>query len=260
NMRNAGFKALAGAGSDINASAGEVRAALLALNIPPSLSLEEFDDFIEGVGECSEKFAIPIVGGNIARGEQFSATVSVVGDCKVLVSRSGACAGDVLCISGATGGSEAGRMLAMAEVVGFEGNREELLGRFFRPEPQFGLGKALAKLGATAMIDISDGLAADTAHIANASGAKISIHLEEVPVFNGVEEAARLAGISPYEIIASSGEEFLLVFAMPPEKLPAAKEICSTIAQIGRVHEGQGVEILLNGKPFPIKKTGWRHF
>ncbi len=258
-LADAGFRALAGAASDINASAGEPIGALLALNIPKALSLEGFDAFIGGLSACSVRFGIPLLGGNITRSEQFSATISVFGLCERPLARDNAAEGDLLLVSGELGGSEAGRMVVMNEVPE-ELRSVELAARFLRPEPPFGLGKILAKIGATSMIDISDGLLADIRHIADSSGLGISVELEKLPILPGVFEIAEYIGENPYILAATSGEEYQLAFTIPEAKIAATEELPFKTTTIGRLSSGSGLHPRFDNKPVDIKKAGWRHF
>ena len=262
-MVDAGFRAFAGAASDIDASAGNPHGALLALVIPADLTTGEFDDFIRGISEYSALSGIPIIGGNIARGREFAATITVVGSTAKLVTRSGAQPDDLLLVSGALGGSEAGRLIAMGEIKSetiSKKVREELEARFRRPSPPLGLGAKLARIGATAMIDISDGLLADATHIAESSGIEIAIELDRIPIFRGVAEVAAIRGIAPDLLAARSGEEYELLFTIPKNALDAAKSLSKTIAVIGHIKQGGGITPTRSGVPIATNEIGWRHF
>jgi len=261
---DAGFRAFAGAASDINASAGEAICALLALVIPSKLSTREFDDFIRGVADYASLSGVPIVGGNIARGTEFAATITVLGSGANPVGRSGANPGDSLFITGRIGGSEAGRMLVMGEVEPDLPNKilESLESRFLRPTPPIGLGAKLAEIGATAMIDISDGLLADANHIAESSDCGIAIELERIALFPGVAGIATLCGKDEGIFAAQSGEEFELLFTISKDDIVAilSADIDYPVTEIGHIRSGDGVKITRNGNPISIKETGWRHF
>jgi len=261
-MADAGFRTMAGAVSDINASGGRTVATVLALQIPENLTLSEFDDFMSGIRDFTRHHSIPLVGGNITRGEVFSATISAIGVAERPVGRDGATPGDIVFLTGPTGGSEAGRMLAMGEVphdcVDAK-TRDMLIRKYMRPSPPLKLGEKLAFEGATAMIDISDGFLADISHIARASGVGIEIELSEIPIFTGVADVAKAANIAPEKLAATSGEEFELVFTLPGNSIRIDRMPQNAVV-VGAVVKGDGVVLKLHGIEIEIEKPGWRHF
>jgi thiamine-monophosphate kinase len=266
-IRDAGWRTMAGAVSDINASGGKPSATLLALQIPRDFLLSDFDDFIRGVSEFSDWSKVPLVGGNITRGDRFSATVSVIGEVEKRVGRDSARIGDLVVLTGTVGGSEAGRLLALEEIATDSLDRnicERLIARFMRPSPPLGLGERLAKVGASAMIDISDGFLADVAHIAESSKLGISVEINSLPLHPDLSRLSECVEIDPFEVAAISGEEFELVFTISPADLGTAREIAegfgTKITVIGDVKDGDGLEICRAGAPVRLDYLGWRHF
>lgn len=266
-IRDAGWRTMAGAVSDINASGGKPSATLLALQIPRDFLLSEFDDFIRGVREFSDWSKVPLVGGNITRGDRFSATVSVIGETENRIGRGSADIGDLVVLTGTIGGSEAGRMLALEEIaptIIVPDIRERLVSKYMRPYPPLGIGEMMAKIGATAMIDISDGLLADIAHIAESSNLGITIDVTSLPLHPDLVRLSELAEIDPFEIAAISGEEFELVFTIPPTSVETAREIAQVFATkitvIGEAEAGNGLEVFRAGVPARFDYLGWRHF
>lgn len=262
-MSDGGFRAFAGAVSDINASAGSPTGALLALEIPQDLTLPEFEDFIAGIKKYSKISSVPIIGGNITRGSNFSATITVIGFSEKPIGRSGAKPDDIIILSGSVGGSEAGRLLLEGE-IDIDSLDAEAIGslksRFLRPNPPLGLGIALAELGATSMIDISDGLLADISHIAEASSVACHIELERLPLFRGVSEIAKAKKIRPELLAASSGEEFELIATVPQNAIPKIKAQKLPITVIGNVKKGHGVKVFLEQTTIDPTSKGWVHF
>jgi thiamine-monophosphate kinase len=144
--------------------------------------------------------------------------VTALGEAERPLLRSGARPGDRLAVSGPLGAAAAG--LALLEAGGQAAT--ELLGRFpglaaahRRPQPALAMGVALARAGATAMIDVSDGLAGDALHLAESSGVGVEVHDATVPLAPGVTEAAALLGLDPLALALGGGEDFVLAAALP---------------------------------------------
>jgi thiamine-monophosphate kinase len=183
----------------------------------------------------------------------------VLGWASAPVTRAGARAGDGLWLTGSLGGAraalEAWRRGAEPEA--------EARRRFARPVPRLSGGRWLARHGAHAMLAVSDGLGADAAHLAAASGVALAIDLARVPVAApAVPEAARL-GIPPSQFAAESGEEFELLVALPATfDLEDARAFASVagveLTRVGEVHAGSGVRATLAGAPIAL--AGFDHF
>ena len=266
-MLDAGWRTMAGAVSDINASGGHAISALLALQIPEDFLLADFDDFIRGVREFVDWSNVPLHGGNITRGLDFSATVSVIGSVKKRIGRGGAKPGQVLFVSGTVGGSEMGRMIAVGEISQNSVPKEiadGLISRYMRPTPPLGLGEKLAEVGVSAMIDISDGLLADTAHIAETSGVGIIIDLDKLPLHPGLVKLAEILNIDSAQIAPISGEEFELIGTIPAENFAQAREIAlkmdSDLTIIGETSSNSGIQKIREGEGVDFDYVGWRHF
>jgi thiamine-monophosphate kinase len=154
-------------------------------------------------------------------------------------------------VSGPLGGAGAG--LLLLEDPGLADSlapsvAEELRARQLEPSPRLAAGAALALAGATAMIDISDGIAADAAHIAAASGVALVVELERLPLAQGVAEVAVAAGRDPLELAATAGEDYELLATFPPEAVDAATRALegtgTTPAVVGHVEDGSGFSLV----------------
>jgi thiamine-monophosphate kinase len=214
-----GWKAVAVNLSDLAAMGAAARWLLVALTVPDHASLTLLQRLYAGIGEACEAFAVALVGGDTSGGPALSLAVTALGEADRAVTRAGARPGDRLVVSGPLGAAAAGLALLERD----DQPARELLGRFpglaaahRRPRPELATGMRLAHAGATAMIDLSDGLAGDALHLAEASGVGIELHDAAVPLAPGVAEAAALLGRDPAELALGGGEDYLLAAALPP--------------------------------------------
>jgi len=265
-----GRKALATALSDLAAMGAEAGEAYVALGAPEDLGETELLALLDGLLELAAETGTTLAGGDLTRAPALTLAVTVVGHAphpERFVSRGGARPGDLLVLSGEIGGAAAGRLLldrpdltvAVPEAVA-----AELRARQLDPRPRLTSGQALAAAGASAMIDLSDGLAADASHVAAASGASLAIEATALPLAPGVAEVAKAVGIDPLQLAAAGGEDYELLAALPPEGLADASARVETagessLTKIGEVMAGEGVEIRLPGGG-QLEATGYDHF
>lgn len=214
-----GFKALAGALSDMAAMGVQAGEAYLVLGAPPGLTEPRALSVIDGVSELASQTGVSVAGGDVVRCPVLSLSVTVVGwadSSAAPVYRSGAAAGDLVGVTGRLGGAGAGLAL-MEGRISLEGqDAAHVLARARRPRPRLLEGRALARGGARAMIDLSDGLAADAAHLGRASGLMLEIDLALLPADIGVPEAAAQLRTEPWRLAASCGEDYELCFCAAP--------------------------------------------
>jgi thiamine-monophosphate kinase len=254
-----GAKALATALSDLAAMGAEPGEAYVVLGVPPAKRGEaELLRIADGLAEVATASGIAVAGGDVTRSPVLWLSVTVVGHAarpEQLVTRAGAEPGDVLVLTGEIGGAAAGLLLLerpeLAEAVGPE-TAANLERRQLRPTPRLRAGAALAAAGARAMIDLSDGLAGDAAHISAQSEVALWIEAGAVPLAKGLAEVAAAAGRDPLELAASGGEDYELLAAIPPDRLSEAATRIGQAAEtsltpIGEVGGGEGVEIRLPG-------------
>lgn len=225
-------RATAAALSDL-AAMGAVPEALLVSLIVPDDWRESIDQIADGIAvQVRESASITgnrlrIVGGNISRGDLFSLTSTVIGRAEKPAMRSGAMVGDLVVVTGVLGGPGA----ALSALKSGGRPDDWAMSRFLHPAPRFAEGILLSESGATAMIDISDGLAADARHIAAASGVRLAIEPHLVPRAAGVDAQSAL----------SSGEEYEILACIPPAAFERIGErwhaALAPIAVVGRVEE-----------------------
>lgn len=236
-----GAKALAVALSDLAAMGAEPGEAYVALGIPPDLDEDGCLELLDGLAAVAEETGTALAGGDLSRAPALTLAVTVVGHAErpeELVRRSGARPGDALVVTGELGGAAAGlRLLERGE-----DEPPALIARQLEPKPRLMQGRMLAKAGATAMIDLSDGLGGDARHLAEASGVRLKIDAGALPLAAGVWDMA---------LAVSGGEDYELLAAIPGGRIPDGP-----LTRIGEVVPGEGVEIRLPDGAL-LKPTGF---
>jgi thiamine-monophosphate kinase len=220
-----GHRAAASALSDLAAMAAPAGEAYLALGLPADIAHEDALALVRGAEAISREVGGTIAGGDVSSSATLTVTVTVVGwvaDPGELVGRDGARPGDVVVVTGELGGAGAG--LALLEGTADAGalspdTTAALRERYARPQPRLAAGRALSRLGATALIDLSDGLATDAGHLATRSGAMLEVTLAALPVAAGVAEVARQLGRDAAEFAATAGEDYELCASLPEAAL-----------------------------------------
>ncbi|HLS13252.1 MAG TPA: thiamine-phosphate kinase [Beutenbergiaceae bacterium] len=241
--------------ADIAAMGARPTAVVVALVLPGHLEVDWVAGLAEGFAQACGPHRVGVVGGDLAAGEQVVVAVTAHGtlDGGRAVLRDGARPGDVLAVSGVLGRARAGLSLLQAD----PGAGGELVRAFLRPEPPLAAGPAARHAGATALLDVSDGLVRDAGRIATASGVSISVDTGRLQAdLTAVEPAAEAGGSQALEWVLSGGEDHALLATFAPEAgLPAGFRV------IGAVQEptGSGPGVLVDGYR-PAGRTGWDHF
>lgn len=240
-----GWRALTTALSDLAAMGAAPGEAYVAIGAPGG------DDELllsigEGVGKAATRFGTAVIGGDLTRSPVVFASVTVVGwlaPGEPPLTRGGAQPGDLLGLTGPIGGAGGGLLLQLAG--GPQAERSDpaaLREHHLRPIPRLSEGAALRRAGAHAAIDISDGLAADAAHLANASGVHLAFDADAIPIAVGLPELLteldhRDAG-DPLAFAQAAGEDFELLVAVPPEQRAAAEQ-AGVVAWVGAAYAGE---------------------
>lgn len=248
--RDVGHRAAAANLADIAAMGATPTALLVALCIPAELETSWAEELADGLGAEAARVGASVVGGDMSSSPTLTIAVTALGDLgdRPPVVRSGARPGDVVALAGRTGWAAAGYTVLSR---GFRTPRV-LVEAFRRPEVPYPAGPQAAGLGATAMIDVSDGLLADLGHVAKASGVAIDVHRDSFEVPRQMRDAAQALGVDPYSWILTGGDDHALVATFPPSvALPAEWR------PVGRVAEGTGVTV--DGATYE-GRTGWDHF
>ncbi len=256
-FKEIGFRAAGAALSDLAAEGATPLGVLVSLGVPPlnGTKTDPAVEIMEGVAAMCGNLRAQVLGGDMTRSAKYTVDVCVIGTAEHPVRRSGARAGDAVWVTGYLGGAA----LALDTLRKGERMSKLLRNRYACPEPRIEAGRWLASHGATAMIDISDGLAADAQHLAAASEVSIEINMEQIPCWEGVEAMAAVA----------SGEEFELLVTMPSTFGDASAsafrgETGVELSRIGTCLRGAGgrrggVRLLDHNKPVPLP-AGFDHF
>lgn len=258
-----GHKALATALSDLAAMGAEAGEAYVALGIPPDFDEEECLELLDGMAALADQIGTDLAGGDLTRSAQLFLAITVVGHAPApdtFVTRGGAQPGDALVLTGEVGGAAAGLELlnsgdskADFAFMGPMGHLktksavEGLIERQLEPMPRLAAGRALALAGATAMIDLSDGLGADARHLAQASGVKLEIEAAAVALAPAAVALSNATGREPWWLLGG-GEDYELLASIAPARLEQASEAVLKqggvpLTKVGEVKPGAGVEI-----------------
>lgn len=256
--RDLGYKSVVVNVSDIAAMGASPRAAVCALTLSEAVGAAWVMELFGGMREACDEYALWLVGGDLSRGREVSIVVTVTGEVAPgrAVLRSGARPGDRIVVTGELGGSSAGLRLLRLGTVPSEEQRA-LIRRHLRPVARVGEGALLARHGATAMMDISDGLALDLSRLARASGVGARVELDRVPVAHLADMGDALGGGEDYELLACMPDD-----AAVESATAALKEAFGVpLTQVGVVFEGEGLRAVdEDGLERPLEPAGWDHF
>jgi thiamine-monophosphate kinase len=261
-----GHRALASALSDLAAMGAQPGEAYLALGLPSGLAEEQALALVRGAQRLASATGTQIAGGDVVAAPALTISVTVIGWAEQeheLIGRDGAQPGDLVGVTGMLGA--AGAALAVLEGrVAPTASSEHLLERVRLPMPRLREGVALASAGVHAMIDLSDGIATDAAHLARASAVRLRLQMHSLPLAQGVGEVCAELGASAVELAASAGEDYELCFCAPPDSRARVEAAVPSSDGVGITWIGEAVSgapglSLLGERGNEVRLSGFEH-
>jgi thiamine-monophosphate kinase len=252
--RSVGRKAVAVNVADIEAMGGRASAIVVGFSAPGDLPAEWALEFAAGLREEAGTAGVTLVGGDVTGARDVTVAVTVLGSATDgrLVPRSGARPGNLVALAGRTGWAAAGLAVLGR---GFRSPRA-VVAAYRVPEVPYGAGAVAAAAGATAMIDISDGLLADLGHVAEASGVVIDLRRDAFEVPEPLQVVAAATGSDPYGLILTGGEDHALAATFPDGgNVPEGWRLIGGV----RAVDGDGARVLVDGSAWE-GAGGWDHF
>lgn len=248
-----GRKSVAVNASDIEAMGGRPTAMVLSFSAPGDLPVTWVRYFVQGVREECERAGVALVGGDTTRSRDITVSVTIFGDTgpEGAVLRSGARAGELVALCGRVGWAAAG-LATLSR--GFRTPKAVVEAQQV-PHPPYGEGRRAAAAGASAMIDVSDGLLADLGHIATASGVDIDVHRAALGMPEALLAVARATGTDPYVYLLTGGEDHALAATFPAGTVPEGWTVIGTVKD---VHD-TGPVVTVDGTPWEGAQ-GYDHF
>lgn len=264
-----GYKAMVANISDVAAVAGIPRYGLISLGIKPYTKVEFLENLYQGILKAAGEYRCNIIGGDTTKSpSQLIISVAVTGEVEpdLLMRRNGARPGDLILVTGQLGASAAGLSLLLNPEIEIS-NGQSLKEAHLMPRARVKEARIAAKFGATAMEDISDGLASEIHHICEQSGVGARIFSASIPIAEGVSEVAEISGQKVLQFVLSGGEDYELVITAPPGR---AEEIAKRvfdetgipISLVGEVvNRKEGVFLVDEaGKTCELEMLGYEHF
>jgi thiamine-monophosphate kinase len=252
-----GMKAMEINVSDIAAMGGVPKYVLISLCLKKTSEVEFVDGLYKGIYAVAKKYGFEVVGGNMTHGKQVVIDVCMIGETQKPVLRSGAKAGDLICVTGDLGKSKAG--LELFRRFGAGAKRFAAAKPHLEPKARLSESKIIARF-AGAMIDVSDGLAPEVGHICEMSRVGAIIYAEKIPVSSETKKAAQLLKKKALDFALYGGEDFELVFTLNEKRLAQLKKQLRNFSVVGKIlNKGEGICLLENGKKKNLGK-GYDHF
>ena len=239
--------------SDLAAKGAAPTHYLLNLSLPHSVTPGWLGAFAQGLAQDQQAFGISLLGGDTSATDgALAISVTAFGYVPegTMVKRSGARVGDHVYVTGTIGDSGGGLAIFRREKHTLDdAQRDALIGRYRVPQPPVDFAARLRAI-ASAGVDISDGLMADLGHVARASGVRITVEGEAVPLSNPLRA---LWGDAAMMRAVVAGDDYQIAFSGPPG-------LTGPFTRIGRVQDGEGAVLTVMGKETALPRAGYRHF
>jgi thiamine-monophosphate kinase len=250
--RQIGIKAMESNLSDIAAMGGTPLYALVTLSITNDTDVETMDGIYEGLYQRAQQYGVDIIGGDTTHSTVMIISVTLIGriDADRVVTRAGAKPGDIIKVTGPLGASTAGLNLFLKKIPGFE----EVKRKHTEPRCRLDISSHIARY-ATAMEDVSDGLASEVRNICQRSHVGAVIYRESVPVESATIAAARAAGGDAIDYALYGGEDFELTYCVAPQNADHTPGMI-----VGEIIEGESVYLVTSGSKVKLERFGWDHF
>jgi thiamine-monophosphate kinase len=240
--------------------------AYIVLGVPAGLTEQRALELVRGAAALAGENETALAGGDVVTAPALTVCITAVGWGEregQLIGRDGAASGDLVGVTGRLGGAGAALAILEGRAEGAR-HRDGLLERVRHPRPRLREGQALAAAGVHAMIDLSDGLAADAGHLGRASGVRLRIGLEALPLQEGVQEVCSELGIAAHELAAGAGDDYELCFCAPPAARAAVERASygpglAGVTWIGEVVGGPPGACLLDARGQEIALAGFEH-
>lgn len=271
-LKHLGYKSVVVNLSDIYAMNAIPKQITISIGISSKFSVEALDELYAGIHLACKKYNVDLVGGDTTSsmtGLIISITAIGEGEQGNIITRSGAKANDLLCVSGDLGGAYMGLQLLERENEVFKVNEEMqpqlegydyILERQLKPEARVDIIAAFKKLGIkpTSMIDISDGLSSEIMHLCKNSGVGCSLFEEKVPMDFQTKQMAEELSINPIVAALNGGEDYELLFTLPLDDYEKIKND-PDFTIIGHITEAsEGIKLVTNaGSAIPLEAQGW---
>ena len=264
-----GWRCLAVNVSDVAAMGGVPLGAVVALSLPETLAVTFVEAMYDGMSALASAYDCPIIGGNISKSaERLSVTITVLGSAPRdgAVYRASARAGDGIWVTGDLGAAKAGleALIHPQAVAGLPTGA--VLSRYRRPQPRLREALFLRQHGAHSLIDLSDGLSSDLAHVCEASGVGARLHADRIPISDETRQVAGALGLDPLILALHGGEDFELCLTAPPDAAEPLEQgfhgqFDCPLTCIGTIQPGTGVTLLYqDGSEASLAPGGYDHF
>ena len=264
-----GWRCLAVNVSDIAAMGGVPLGAVVALSLPQTLAVAFVEAMYDGLSALAEAYDCPVIGGNLSKSsERLSVTITVLGSAPRdgAVYRASARAGDGIWVTGDLGGAKAGleALIHPQAVAGLP--TDVVLSRYRCPRPRLREALFLRQHGARSLIDLSDGLSSDLAHICEASGVGAWLHADHIPISTETRRVADALGLDALTMALHGGEDFELCLTAPPDTAALLEQSFHNqfdcpLTCIGVIQAGAGVTLHHpDGSEESLTAGGYDHF